>query len=960
MPQLDSLGLKEHPFKNSTDQRYFFSDQNRAQILESTEHLIEFSNNVQVIVGAAGVGKSHLLEALSNRIDNNWRIAKIKDAGQYDTLSLIQAILTSLDVVSDDEMDLLETLETQLAEIIQLGFKPVLFIDNADALSVDSIRFLLQLSQQEQNDEPYINIVLFATTQITEHLQDPELRDFRDIIHIVTLANLDKEGVSGYLRHKMAVAGFDRESPFTPRIVDSIYKDSNGVPEKINFFASKFLASSGKGDNYILPDAGSPEPNINSPEPQINSHNDDMASVPENDLVSALKENEFQDDRTDRVEEQINRLAEKFAEIEKMGEQPADAFLNDKELYDKELNDQESIDKEQAEDDFPDVLSDSPFEDEEVKPLGLPKFIIPIALIGIILAALLVINTVFNPSEQTAEEQVSNKDIELLPLELPAEGSFSAQDPSQLQETKAQRTELDTIDQTSQPDAQKVTELELVEAGGSEVKKIESELPASTEQIESVVAEQISTEAIAVSESNVEAEAAAAAPAAHISAPELRTVEPEPVIGSAHRQYITITGSNLEKNSTMVISWGDNKKEFSQQLTPEQWVYQNKSKIKLHLATGIESQQWHVYARSIDGRQSKTITFDVVKPFISGLSIQKILPNPLIGSNKRQTVSIIGQGFSRQTVIELKWANNKKQFSSRLTPTQFEFVSAKHLKLFVTTGKKERQWGVVITNPGSGKTSSATFAVVSKNHKVKAATAEPLPDNIKLKDKSWLQQQHNTRFTIQLLGSNNTQSIDQLIRKYSLKGDIAVFETRRNGQNWYSMTYGNYVSKQEAITAIALLNPELTVSTPWVRSFESIKKQVHQSSATVAETKVDKNRADKKISAQTSITAELSQSGKIRDEAWIWTQNPADFTVQILALSTEPAIQHFIKKQKISSEAIYFKIKRNGQPLYVLIYGVYSDKKSAQKAKEQLAAKITGSKPWVRSYSEVHGLMSKQ
>jgi len=133
-------------------------------------------------------------------------------------------------------------------------------IDNAQTLSTDSIRFLLQLSQQELNDEPYIHIILFSTSIITEFLQAPEFKDYRDCVHIAILDNFDKDGVSGYLRHKLTVAGFDRESPFTPRIIDSIFNDSDGNPEKINFFAEKFLASSGKGENYINTQKLIPEP----------------------------------------------------------------------------------------------------------------------------------------------------------------------------------------------------------------------------------------------------------------------------------------------------------------------------------------------------------------------------------------------------------------------------------------------------------------------------------------------------------------------------------------------------------------------------------------------------------------------------------------------------------------------------------------------------------------------------
>ncbi|MCK5649079.1 MAG: AAA family ATPase, partial [Gammaproteobacteria bacterium] len=419
MPQLDRLGLRENPFKKSRDHRYFYADQNRAQILESTEHLIDYSSNFQVIIGESGVGKSHLLETLANRIDNNWRIAKVNNAEQYDTLSLIQAILDAFGAIHGGHAELLEALETQLAEINQLGFKPVLLVDSEQALSIDALRFLIQLTQQQQNEEPYINIVLFATAEITELLQSSELSDFREIIHIATLNRFDKEGVSGYLRHKMAVAGYDRESPFTPRIIDSIFNDSKGLPEKINFFADKFLASSGKAENYIEPDADNQTIKMdNSSTADLNKRMDEFASTREHDdfyqeqndnFMDSLSDDELQTHRSDRAEEQLSRLAEKFEEIEQLGEQPADSLFADS---DQHSGDQQS--------------RDFTYDDESSTSV-LPKFIIPMAVMGILLIAVLVLNSVFEKSEQAASQLAGKEKIELLPLELPPQDSVSSQ-----------------------------------------------------------------------------------------------------------------------------------------------------------------------------------------------------------------------------------------------------------------------------------------------------------------------------------------------------------------------------------------------------------------------------------------------------------------------------------------------------------------------------------------------------
>ncbi len=936
MPQLDRLGLRENPFNKNIDQRFFYADKNRAQILESTEHLIEYSSNFQVILGEPGIGKSHLLETLANRIDNNWRVAKITIAGQYNTQSLIQTILDSFGAIEDDRIELLEALETQLAEINQLGFKPVLFVDDAQALPVDCLRFLMQLSQQKQDEVPYINIVLFATTQVTEFLQSPELKGFRDIIHIATLDRLDKESLSAYLRHKMAVAGFDRETPFTPRIIDSIFSDSDGIPEKVDFFADKFLTSSGKADNYIEPD----------------NQQDDLNTGQETNLMDSFNDDDLAEDRNDRAEVQLSRLTEKFEEIEQLGEQQEDEpFTEGDSDYNEEF---------QTEDE----LSDS----------GRAKFVIPVALIGIIIVALLVMNSVFEQSEQSSV-QGEKEQIDLLPLELPPENlvvnkgvvNKGVVKKRLVEEKPATQPELEITqpsESLKEENSETITKI-AVDSPETKQETLQAEKPVVIEQVASPVIKPI-----------VDETPKPVVPM--IAAPELSSVEPEPVIGSNTRQYITITGKNLEKDTLLLVSWPGNKKEFSEKQTPGQWQYVSKNKIKLHLNTGIASQQWTVSAKSAESIQSPVISFDVVKPFISQLSIKKVLPNPFIGSDKRQAVTIEGDGFSKRTVIELRWDKNKKHFSSRLTPGQFEFISSKQIKLFIATGIKNRKWTVVAISP-TGKSSTSSFLVTDKSldekkiAKVnsKKVNSNKVNSNEAIKDENWLRQQVDTNYTIQLFGSHNKSAIGELVKKYALTGDVLRYKTQRNGQNWYTMTYGSYLSKNLAEAAIMTLNPALT-KTPWVRNFASIKDQLSeplvQTSVTAAGQKEKQGitpapetaKPDKPEPGSAQKATSGNAAAKTKGEAWIWTQNPADYTIQLIALSTEAGIKDYLKKNVIESKSAYFKRVRDGKTLYVLIYGSYADKSSAQQAAKQLSIKINNSQPWIRNFSAVHGMMSSR
>lgn len=953
MPQLDNLGLKENPFINNNNYRSYYADQNRAQILESTEHLIEFSNNLQVIIGAHGMGKSHLLNTLAHRMDNNWRIARIQINEQVDTLSLIHEILDAFGGQINDGEELLEALENQLSDILQLGFKPVLFLDDAHYLSIDSIRFLLQLSQQlspqEQDDEPYIKIVLFAAVEITENLQSPELRAFRDNIHIAHLEALDKEGVVGYLRHKLASVGFDRESPFTPRIIDSLFKDSQGIPEKIDFFANKFLVSSGKAEEYI--------------------EQGDTAVKPvsdENASEMSMQETDFQEDRIDKAEAQLNRLTEKFDEIEKLTEPSVEKDQFDKTITDH-INDSvnDSFNNNESE------IFDTFKEDNMQQRSVLSRLLIPGAIAAVVLLAIILINTIFDTSSDSVKtEPIANeKQVELLPLELPVQVS-----PAQDSPTQDRGVADKTLEHKSVSETESVPVLQNIPVPESEniaVKKVR-DVPEISEPVDTTVPlivetadkqevkqdgnTEIQPDSTLSSDNRTAAKKAPEAPA-----PELSLVEPEPVIGSNNRQKIIIIGKNLQQDSRLIVSWGAGNKVFSARQTPEQWQYISSHKVRLELTTGIETSSWQVIAENANGQRSRPLIFDVVKPFIAKMSINLISPDPVPGNNKRQSIIIKGQGFTPQTVIELKWDKNNKHFSARLSPDQFEYISSNEIRLRINTGTKERKWKVAAKDPVSGAISTASFEVKNKvvsEAPTNAAESTSVSSLSLIKDMDWIRQQEDNHYTIQLFSSYEQQAIDRFVKKYALQGDIARFSSKRNGKTWFSLIYGSFTTKQAANDVIVGLHPDLRKTKPWIRDFASIKQQLSANKSDNAKiipaaTNPDITQVPKAVTKTSSATGD-----KIKDEAWIWTQSPADYTLQLVALSSRSSIDTYIRKYQLGSQAVSFKFIKNGKPLYVLIYGSYPNKASAAKAAQTLSKKITGSKPWVRNFADIHSMMT--
>lgn len=64
-------------------------------------------------------------------------------------------------------------------------------------------------------------------------LEDPAIHSLKErVTHSMEIPALDEIQTAEYLRHRLAVAGLDGTSPFTPKLINKIFKASEGVPEK--------------------------------------------------------------------------------------------------------------------------------------------------------------------------------------------------------------------------------------------------------------------------------------------------------------------------------------------------------------------------------------------------------------------------------------------------------------------------------------------------------------------------------------------------------------------------------------------------------------------------------------------------------------------------------------------------------------------------------------------------------
>ncbi len=94
--------------------------------------------------------------------------------------------------------------------------------------------------------------------------------------------------------------------------------------------------------------------------------------------------------------------------------------------------------------------------------------------------------------------------------------------------------------------------------------------------------------------------------------------------------------------------------------------------------------------------------------------------------------------------------------------------------------------------------------------------------------KKWILQQSATAYTFQLMGSWDKQEVLAFLEKYALAGDVAEFESMRNGRVWYALIYGVYDSKQAAVDASSKWPAPINTLPSWLRRFDSVQQQINK------------------------------------------------------------------------------------------------------------------------------------
>jgi general secretion pathway protein A len=232
------FGFSEKPFEMTPDPKFLYLTPGHREVLATITYGISERRGVVTVVGEAGTGKTMLLNAVLDQLDEKTKVASIfiTDVGFDEMLDMA---VFELGLAKPEEnlpkREQIRRLKEFASQQLAKGGNVVIMVEESQKLSRDAIEELCLLSNLETRKHKLIQIVLCGQPKLDHNLTQPQLQGFAQRVNLRRwLRPLTEKETYGYIEHRMAVANLRDLTLFSRKAQQLIWQYSKGVPRRIN------------------------------------------------------------------------------------------------------------------------------------------------------------------------------------------------------------------------------------------------------------------------------------------------------------------------------------------------------------------------------------------------------------------------------------------------------------------------------------------------------------------------------------------------------------------------------------------------------------------------------------------------------------------------------------------------------------------------------------------------------
>lgn len=249
------FGFRERPFDLTPNPRFLVMTEGHREALSNLEYAIASRKGITVLLGDAGCGKTTIVRTAIDRQPSQVHCVHVTNPAltREEFVETLAAQFGLSDEARVSKATLLRELEELLRRRRAENETTVLVIDEAQSLSTDLLEEIRLLANIETSDEKLLSLILAGQPELSEQLNQPSLRQFKQRIALrCDLNPLTPQETLGYLAGRIRAAGGVASRVFSREAATLLHTHSGGVPRVINVLAdNSLLAAFGRQSKQV-------------------------------------------------------------------------------------------------------------------------------------------------------------------------------------------------------------------------------------------------------------------------------------------------------------------------------------------------------------------------------------------------------------------------------------------------------------------------------------------------------------------------------------------------------------------------------------------------------------------------------------------------------------------------------------------------------------------------------------
>lgn len=248
------FGFREKPFNVVPNPAFLYPSSRHRMALTYLEYGLKENIGFILLTGEIGTGKTTLIRHLLAKIDSEKEVAVLFNTN-VTADDLLKQVLREFEVEpsEDDKSTNLDKLNTFLIQRYSRGKRPLLVIDEAQNLNLNTLEEVRMLSNLQTDKDSLLQIMLVGQPELRMRIKDPRLAQLAQRIAVsYHLSPLSREETVEYIVHRLKSAGSRRHDIFTREAMELVHEKCKGIPRSINILCDAALVYAYADDQNIV------------------------------------------------------------------------------------------------------------------------------------------------------------------------------------------------------------------------------------------------------------------------------------------------------------------------------------------------------------------------------------------------------------------------------------------------------------------------------------------------------------------------------------------------------------------------------------------------------------------------------------------------------------------------------------------------------------------------------------